>query len=233
MGYIYSYDWFASFGRNQCDTVKQFPSNYVLRLSVVCRLIVTPWTVACLARFELPTSTKGLPRGRKWLTNPTCRCRRHETQVRSLGWEGPLEEGMETHSSILAWTEEPGWLQSMRLQRVGHWRDLACTNIKWRSTSNFSLVCSDAEQGRKEELWPLNAVSGQTSKVESNSRINSLSESCLFPLYDCQNLSPYVASLLSVFLSTPLWTPWDYYFLVFLFSRYSELIITCVIDDQK
>ena len=39
-----------------------------------------------------------------------------EAQVRSLGWEDPLEEGIATHSSILAWrmpwTEEPGWLQS-------------------------------------------------------------------------------------------------------------------------
>ena len=39
-----------------------------------------------------------------------------ETWVRSLGWEDPLEEGMGTHSSILAvespWTEEPGGLQS-------------------------------------------------------------------------------------------------------------------------
>ena len=39
------------------------------------------------------------------------------TWVRSLGWEDPLEEGMATHSSILAWknpwTEEPGRLQSM------------------------------------------------------------------------------------------------------------------------
>ena len=47
-----------------------------------------------------------------------------ETQVRSLGWEDPLEEAMETHSSILAWriqgTEEPGGLQSMRSQRVRH-----------------------------------------------------------------------------------------------------------------
>ena len=37
-----------------------------------------------------------------------------ETQVRSLGWEDPLEKGMAAHSSILAWripwTEEPGWL---------------------------------------------------------------------------------------------------------------------------
>ena len=47
-----------------------------------------------------------------------------ETQVQSLGWEDPLEKGMATHSSILAWrmpwTEEPGGLQSMGLQRVRH-----------------------------------------------------------------------------------------------------------------
>ena len=47
-----------------------------------------------------------------------------ETWVQSLGWEDPLEEGMATHSSILAWripwTEEPGGLQSMGLHRVGH-----------------------------------------------------------------------------------------------------------------
>ena len=47
-----------------------------------------------------------------------------ETQVQSLGWEDPLEKGMATHSSIPAWrtswTEEPGRLQSMRSQRVGH-----------------------------------------------------------------------------------------------------------------
>ena len=47
-----------------------------------------------------------------------------ETWVRSLGWADPLEEGMATHSSILAWriswTEEPGGLQSMRSQRVRH-----------------------------------------------------------------------------------------------------------------
>ena len=47
-----------------------------------------------------------------------------ETQGRSLGQEDPLEKEMETHSNILAWeipwTEEPGWLQSMGSQRVGH-----------------------------------------------------------------------------------------------------------------
>ena len=47
-----------------------------------------------------------------------------ETRVRSLGREDPLEKGMATHSSILAWRspeeEEPGWLQSTGSQRVGH-----------------------------------------------------------------------------------------------------------------
>ena len=45
-----------------------------------------------------------------------------ETWVRSSGWEDPLEKGMATHSSILAWriswTEEPGGLQFMGMQRV-------------------------------------------------------------------------------------------------------------------
>ena len=47
-----------------------------------------------------------------------------ETQVRSLGWEDPLEKEMAIHSSTLAWkipwTEEPTRLQSMGSQRIGH-----------------------------------------------------------------------------------------------------------------
>ena len=47
-----------------------------------------------------------------------------ETWVRSLGQGDPLEKGMANHSSILAWeiprTEEPGGVQSMESQRVGH-----------------------------------------------------------------------------------------------------------------
>ena len=47
-----------------------------------------------------------------------------EMWVQSLDWEDPLEKEMTTHSSILTWespwTEEPGRLQSMGLQRVGH-----------------------------------------------------------------------------------------------------------------
>ena len=54
-----------------------------------------------------------------------------EMWVRSLGWEDPLEENMAAHSSILAWgtpwTEEPGWLGSIGLQKVGQ-------DLKWLST---------------------------------------------------------------------------------------------------
>ena len=45
-------------------------------------------------------------------------------RVQSLGWEDPLEKGRTTHSGVLAWkipwTEEPGQLQSMGSQRLGH-----------------------------------------------------------------------------------------------------------------
>ena len=51
-------------------------------------------------------------------------CSAGDTQVQSLGWEDPLEKGLATHSSIIAWripwTEEPGRLQSMGSQRGKH-----------------------------------------------------------------------------------------------------------------
>ena len=60
-----------------------------------------------------------------------------ETLVWSLGWEDPLEEGMETHSGVLAgespWTEDPGGLQSMGSQRVGHdWVTKHSTHNPWK-----------------------------------------------------------------------------------------------------
>ena len=61
------------------------------------------------------------------LKNLPASARDAEDAVQSLGQEDPLEEEMATHSSILAWripwTEEPGGLQSIGSQRVGH--DLA------------------------------------------------------------------------------------------------------------
>ena len=62
----------------------------------------------------------GLPRCTQMIKNPPAM---QETQVQSLSWEVPLEKGMATYSSILAWripgTDEPGRLQSMGFQRVG------------------------------------------------------------------------------------------------------------------
>ena len=56
--------------------------------------------------------------------NPPAMQETQETQVQSLGWEDSPEEGMATHSSMIAWripwTEEPGGLQSMGSPRVGH-----------------------------------------------------------------------------------------------------------------
>ena len=62
-----------------------------------------------------------------------------EIQARSLGQEDPLEEGMATHSSILAWeipwTEEPGGLQSMVPQMVG------------QTLERIGFKCKDAQGG--------------------------------------------------------------------------------------
>ena len=65
-------------------------------------------------------------------------------QYTSLGWEDPLEKEMANHSSILAleipWTEEPGGLQSIGLQRVGHsGGDLASTQIEIKEAEMVQL----------------------------------------------------------------------------------------------
>ena len=69
--------------------------------------------------------------------NPPANAGDIETWTGLLGREDPLEEGMTTHSSILAWgiprSEEPGRLQSMGSQRVGdNWGDLTLTQALWR-----------------------------------------------------------------------------------------------------
>ena len=69
----------------------------------------------------------------QWVKNPSAMQEMQETWLWSLDQEDPLEEGMATHSSILAWriswTKDPGVLQSIELQRLGHnWSNWACTS---------------------------------------------------------------------------------------------------------
>ena len=69
------------------------------------------------------SDTEGFPGGSA-VKNPPVMLEQQEMRFRSLGQEDPLEQGMATHSSILAWripwSEEPGGLQSTGSQRVGH-----------------------------------------------------------------------------------------------------------------
>ena len=68
-----------------------------------------------------------------------------ETRVRALGWEDPLEKEMAIHSSTIAWkipwTEEPGRLQSIGLQRVRH--DGATSLNKHRVTQVIHFFFSE------------------------------------------------------------------------------------------
>ena len=79
-----------------------------------------------------------------------------ETQVWSLDWDDPLEKEMATHSSILAcsipWTEEPGGLQFMVSQSVGHdWSDLALIHPMLRN--NTEKYCCNAKIPAQLFIW--------------------------------------------------------------------------------
>ena len=102
-----------------------------------------------------------------------------ETRVLSLGREVPLEKGMATHSSILAWkipwTEEPGELQSMTLQRVGYnWVTNTCT---------FHFKVAHSEQGPREGLWSVSKSPGSRSKEERSWADSCRLKSPMFPAH--------------------------------------------------
>ena len=76
-----------------------------------------------------------------------------ETQVQSLGQKDPLEKGMTTHSSILAWTvpwtEEPSGLQSMGLQRCGHdWVTNTCFLVFPMSANDIAVLSCNLNKFR-------------------------------------------------------------------------------------
>ena len=100
-----------------------------------------------------------------------------ETWVWSLGWEDPLEEGMATHSSILAWripwTEEPAGLKSMRSQRVRH--DWATRHNTASDASSKESACQILYTGDAEDMG-LIPGSGRSPGIGTG---NSLQYSCL------------------------------------------------------
>ena len=75
-----------------------------------------------------------------------------ETQVRSLGWEDPLEKEMTIDSSTLAWKipwmEEPGRLQSIKSQRIGH---------DWATSLYYLYPCNSARCKMGIQCWPWNS----------------------------------------------------------------------------
>ena len=110
--------------------------------------------------FAFTSSKLGFPDGPVVKNLPAMQ-ETQETQFRSLGWEGPLEEGTATHSSILAWripwAEEPGRLWSIGSQ-VGHdWSDLECTQIITTHCHFFLLLLSEL---MVDVLWRLSEIIG-------------------------------------------------------------------------
>ena len=84
---------------------------------------VSPLIAQKQAFAEQHREARGFP-GRASGKESTCQCRTQEMWVQSLGKEDPLEEGMATHFSVLAWrilwVEDPGRLQSIGSQRARH-----------------------------------------------------------------------------------------------------------------
>ena len=98
-------------GRKENNSIPNIHSQQLSLLKVSCP--DSPY-LCCSVGFPGSSMVKNLPAMQEM----------QETWVQSLGREDPLEEGMVTHSSILAWripwTEEAGGLQSIGSQRVGH-----------------------------------------------------------------------------------------------------------------
>ena len=107
--------------------------------------------------------------------------------VRSLGQEDALEEGMATHSSILAWrsswTEKPGGLQSVGSQRVRHdWSNWACTHAHvmiYRSPMISHLV-SITTEGRF--LFPSYLWGDRTPELAVNNLQNTIGSLMSLPI---------------------------------------------------
>ena len=95
-----------------------------------------------------------------------------ETQVWSLGWEDLLEKEMTTHSSTLAWkipwTEEPGRLQSIGSQSVGH--DWATSLSLWLKSNWLQILATSAKYLHINICVVFNQMSGLTVLTQRTTR---------------------------------------------------------------
>ena len=139
---------------------------------------------------------------------------KRETWVLSLGQEAPLEKEMATHSSILAWripwTEEPGRLQSMGLQRVGHnWvTSLTCPLSPWclstisSSIAPFSSCPQSFPEPESFPMSPLFASGGQRTGASTSASVLLMNIQSWFPLGLTGFISFQYKGLSRVFCST-------------------------------
>ena len=108
-------------------------------------------------------------------------------RIQSLGQEDPLEEGVAARSSILAWripwTEEPGRLQSIGSQKVGHnWNNLAQHSQEW--SLHFNMV--EKYQYKKNILWQVTILWLSNFSVHKyNFYQNTATFVCLHIAYGC------------------------------------------------
>ena len=115
-----------------------------------------------------------------------------DTWVQSLGQEDPLEKGMATHSSVLAWripwTEEPGGLQFMGLQSVVH--DWATNWTDFPVNENIGTWSEVATEHRKPWTWLMTWTQPSAFSIPAVSDRNRTSAPCVilnFPIATLKN----------------------------------------------
>ena len=137
-------------------------------------------------------------------------------QVWCLGWQDLLEEGMVTHSSILAWrtawTEEPGKLQCIGLQRDAKLKWLGTHSIfiymKWDSTQEkgffFSLTCTPLSWQSALSLWQISwKLPHSIQKAETGSWSQTLDTNIILLPFQSVSCVSGVSILNAL---SPLWT---------------------------
>ena len=129
--------WMEEPGRLQSMGSQRVGHNWETSVSQYIAFVKSQLLIYLLSMFPHPVvqMVKNLPVVR-------------ETQVQSLGQEDPLEKGMATYFSILAWripwTEKPGRLQSMGLHRVGH---------NWVTVTSFHFHTINTHTQKQNELY--------------------------------------------------------------------------------